>query len=117
MNVEQLNSQARLIKSGAIAAAVLILLFIIWPFNSVPTGSRGVVTQFGKIVGIEPEGLTLLPPWQKMAIFSIRAEQADIEKADGSTSDTQPVTVSLTVRYSIATDKVAEVYEKYSHNG
>jgi len=38
-------------------------------------------------------------------------------KADGSTSDTQPVFVSLTVRYSISPDKVAEVYEKYSHNG
>ncbi len=29
----------------------------------------------------------------------------------------QPVSVSLTVCYSIMTDKVAEVYEKYSHNG
>ncbi len=107
----------KIIRDGIIAVICFIGLLIISPFYTVPTGSRGVVTQFGKIVGIEPEGLTLLPPWQKMAIFSIRAEQADIEKADGSTSDTQPVTVSLTVRYSIATDKVAEVYEKYSHNG
>ncbi|HWS69823.1 MAG TPA: prohibitin family protein [Steroidobacteraceae bacterium] len=107
----------KILRDGVIAIVCFIGLLIISPFNTVPTGSRGVVTQFGKIVGIEPEGLTLLPPWQKMAIFSIRAEQADIEKADGSTSDTQPVTVSLTVRYSIATDKVAEVYEKYSHNG
>jgi prohibitin 2 len=107
----------KIIRDGIIAVVCFIILLIISPFYTVPTGSRGVVTQFGKIVGIEPEGLSLLPPWQKMAIFSIRAEQADIEKADGSTSDTQPVTVSLTVRYSIATDKVAEVYEKYSHNG
>ena len=76
-----------------------------------------MVTQFGKIVGIEGEGLAVLPPWQKLNIFSIRAEQADIDKAEGSTSDTQPVHVSLTVRYSIATDKVAEVFEKYSHDG
>jgi regulator of protease activity HflC (stomatin/prohibitin superfamily) len=75
------------------------------------------VTQFGRIVGIEPEGLAILPPWQNLSVFSIRAEQADIENADGSTSDTQPVKVSLTVRYSIMPDKVAEVYEKYTHNG
>jgi prohibitin 2 len=99
------------------AAGVLVVLWIIWPFNSVPTGSRGVVTQFGRIVRIEPEGLTILPPWQRLALFSIRAEQADIENADGSTSDTQPVKVSMTVRYSIMPDKVAEVYEKYTHNG
>ncbi len=104
-------------RDAIIAVAVLILLMICWPFYSVPTGSRGVVTQFGKIVGIEGEGLAVLPPWQKLNIFSIRAEQADIDKAEGSTSDTQPVHVSLTVRYSIATDKVAEVFEKYSHDG
>jgi prohibitin 2 len=101
----------------AIAAIVLAVLVFAWPFYSVPTGSRGVVTQFGKIVGIEGEGLTVLPPWQKLSNFSIRAETANIENAEGSTSDTQPVKVSMTVRYSIATDRVAEVFEKYSHDG
>jgi len=96
---------------------ILAGLFLLWPFYSVPTGSRGVVTQFGKIVGIEGEGLAILPPWEKLSNFSIRAEQADIENAEGSTSDTQPVKVSMTVRYSIATDRVAEVFEKYSHSG
>ena len=107
----------KVLRFGIGALIVLILLWFIWPFNSVPTGSRGVVTQFGRIVGIEPEGLAVLPPWQRLALFSIRAEQADIENADGSTSDTQPVKVSMTVRYSIVPDKVAEVYEKYTHNG
>ncbi len=102
---------------GVIALALLIAVIILWPFHSVPTGYRGVVTTFGKITGIEDEGLVVLPPWKRLNIFNIRAEQADIEKADGSTSDTQPVTVSMTVRYSISLDKVAEVYEKYSHDG
>lgn len=97
--------------------AAILLLVTLWPFYSVPTGSRGVVTQFGKIVGIEGEGLAVLPPWQKLSNFSIRAETADIDNAEGSTSDTQPVKVSMTVRYSIATDRVAEVFEKYSHDG
>jgi regulator of protease activity HflC (stomatin/prohibitin superfamily) len=101
----------------AIGVVALIVVLIVWPFYSVPTGSRGVVTQFGKIVGIEGEGLAVLPPWQKLSNFSIRAEKADIENAEGSTSDTQPVKVSMTVRYSIATDRVSEVFEKYSHDG
>ncbi len=105
----------------AIWGGILLLAFIVldslWPFNSVPTGSRGVVTQFGKIVGIENEGLAVIAPWQRLTLFSIRSEQADIDNADGATSDTQPVHVSLTVRYSILPDKVSEVYEKYSHNG
>src|ERR1700690_1597938 len=87
-----------IIRDAVIAIGALILLMILWPFYSVPTGSRGVITQFGKIVGIEPEGLAVLPPWQKLTLFSIRSEQADIENAAGAPSDTQPVTVSLTVR-------------------
>jgi prohibitin 2 len=117
MSVAGSSVASRGIRYVAIAVLVVILLSWLWPFYSVPTGSRGVVTQFGRIVGIENEGLAVLPPWQKLAIFSIRAEQANIDNAGGSTSDTQPVSVSLTVRYSIMTDKVAEVYEKYSHNG
>jgi regulator of protease activity HflC (stomatin/prohibitin superfamily) len=104
-------------RRALIAIVVIFALIFLWPFYSVPTGSRGVVTQFGKIVGIEGEGLAVLPPWEKLSNFSIRAEQADIENAEGSTSDTQPVKVSMTVRYSIVTDRVAEVFEKYSHDG
>ena len=107
----------RIARLGLIGLAALLVLVFLWPFNSVPTGTRGVVTQFGAITGIENEGLVVLPPWKKLAVFSIRAEQADIEDADGSTSDTQPVKVSMTVRYSILPDKVAEVYEKYTHSG
>lgn len=105
------------IKLAAIGFLIFIAVLWIWPFNAVPTGSRGVITSFGKIVSVEDEGFVFLLPWKKLAIFSIRAERADVENAEGSTSDTQPVKVSMTVRYSIATNNVAEVYEKYSHDG
>lgn len=107
----------KIVRHAVFGVVGLITLAICWPFYSVPTGSRGVVTQFGKIVGVESEGLAVLPPWRKLSNFSIRAEQADIEKAEGSTSDQQPVHVSMTVRYSIAVDKVSDVFEKYSHDG
>jgi prohibitin 2 len=116
-SVEGAFSRPAIRRDLLIGLGALILLYIVWPFYSVPTGSRGVITQFGRIIGIEPEGLAILPPWRKLALFSIRAETANIDNAEGATSDTQPVHVNLTVRYSIATDKVAEVYEKYSHNG
>jgi prohibitin 2 len=101
----------------AAAVAVVVVLFMINPFHSVPTGTRGVVTQFGAIRGIENEGLLVLPPWQRLTIFNIRAEAAQVDNAEGSTSDTQPVRVSLTVRYNVQPNKVSEVYEKYSHDG
>ncbi|WP_109127100.1 prohibitin family protein [Dyella sp. C11] len=111
------SNRFKLLRNVIIGVVVLIVLIAFWPFRTVPTGSRGVLTQFGAIRKIEPEGLVVVPPWQNLALFSIRAEEAQIDEADGSTSDTQPVKVSLTVRYSIQTDRVSEVYEKYSHNG
>jgi regulator of protease activity HflC (stomatin/prohibitin superfamily) len=110
-------SLSKFIRNWILGFAGFIALLILWPFYSVPTGSRGVITQFGRIIRIENEGLVILPPWQRRTNFSVRAEQADIEDAEGSTSDTQPVKVSMTVRYSIMPDKVAEVYERYSHSG
>lgn len=106
-----------IVKWAGIALGAILLFFMLWPFDSVPTGSRGVITQFGRIVSIEPEGLVVLPPWRHLTLFSIRAEAANIDNASGSTKDTQPVETSLTVRYGIFPDKVAYVFENYSHSG
>ena len=107
----------RALRLGLAGLIILIVVVALWPFASVPTGHRGVVTQFGRIVGIEGEGLAVLPPWQKLSVFNVRSEQADVEGAEGSTSDQQPVKVSLTVRYAVAPDRVSEVFEKYSRTG
>jgi len=107
----------RVAVAGVLLFITLIILLSAWPFHVVPTGYRGVVTQFGAIKGIEPEGLVVLPPWQSLNNFNTRAEEAKVENAEGATSDTQPVNVSMVVRYAINTDKVAEVFEKYSRNG
>ena len=101
----------------AMGAVVAVLLVAFWPLRTVPTGHRGVITVGGAIKSIEAEGFLLVAPWQKLNNFNIRAEEASVEKAEGSTSDTQPVSVNLTVRYSIQTNRVAEVFEKYSHDG
>ena len=110
-------SPPKLARLGVLALLVLIVLMWLWPFHSVPTGIARGGDAVRQDRPIEPEGLVVLPPWQKLALFSIRAEARRWTTPKGRTSDTQPVHVSLTVRYSIFPDRVAEVYEKYSHNG
>lgn len=105
------------IRDAVLALVALIVILTFWPLRSVPTGSRGVITVGGAIRNIQSEGYTLLAPWQNLTLFSTRAEAAQIQGAEGATSDTQPVRVTLTVRYSISPERVADVYEKYSHNG
>jgi len=118
MQLPQVSVPAIISKKSLVLFVVgAVGLVALWPFYTVPTGYRGVVTQFGAIKGIEPEGLVILPPWQKLSTFNVRAEEAGVDNAEGATSDQQPVKVSLTVRYSITPDKVAEVFEKYSRNG
>lgn len=95
----------------------VILVWHHWPVYSVQPGYRGVITSFGKIVDVVPDGPAVVMPWQKLTVFNMRAEAASIENAEGSTSDTQPVKVSLTVRYAINPNKVAEVFEQYSRDG
>lgn len=96
---------------------IFILCLIFWPVTSVPTGYRGVITVGGSIKNIESEGFLIIMPWQKLSIFNVRAEQADVKNAEGATSDTQPVKVSMTVRYSVRAEKVAVVFEQFSKDG
>lgn len=105
------------IRDVLIVVFAVVFLITYWPIRTVPTGSRGVITVGGAIKGIENEGFTIVMPWQKLSVFNIRAEQADIKRADGPTVDLQSVSTSLTVRYSIIPERVAEVFEKYSHDG
>jgi regulator of protease activity HflC (stomatin/prohibitin superfamily) len=117
MSTPEINITSRHIKYGAIALMAAIVLAFCWPLYTVPTGHRGVITVGGAIKGIEPEGFTLIWPWQKLSVFNVRAEQASIENADGATADQQPVKTSLVVRYSVLPDKVAHVFEQYSRDG
>ncbi|MDR6768671.1 regulator of protease activity HflC (stomatin/prohibitin superfamily) [Acidovorax delafieldii] len=108
---------SRHIKLGAFALLAFILSVYMWPLRTVPTGHRGVITIGGAIKGIEQEGFTLVWPWQNLSVFNIRAESAEINNADGATSDQQPVKTSLVVRYSVMPDKVAHVFEQFSRDG
>lgn len=105
------------VRDAVVFVILLVLLLIFWPLRTVPTGHRGVITVGGAIRNIESEGFTLVWPWQSLSIFNVRAEQADVKNAEGATSDQQPVTTSMTVRYNIDPSKVAEVFEQYSKDG
>lgn len=103
-----------IVRDGVIGVVTAITLAACWPFHVVPAGSRGIVTEFGKVARIENEGLAILAPWQGMRTCNIRALSSKVDGAEGSTSDTQPVKVSLMVRYNIDPDKVAHVYNNFS---
>lgn len=112
-----INITGKQISITASVIIILVLALIYWPFHSVQAGTKGVITRFGKIVRVVDEGLAIVAPWEHIEDLSIRAMRASIDGAEGSTHDTQPVTVSLTVRYAVIQNRIADVYENYSHTG
>lgn len=114
MNINLSTIPFKKIVLGTVAS---VLLFVYWPITSVPMGHRGVVTTGGRISSLQDEGFTFVLPWQKLNTFNVRAEAVQVNSAEGATSDTQPVHVTLTVRYRVLSDKVAAVFEQYSKNG
>ncbi len=102
------------ITAGFIA---VILLIAYWPIHSVPSGYAGVVTTMGKATNQTGDGIAFTLPWQQLHHFSLRSKSTEIKNAEGSTKDTQPVTVGLVVRYSTIPSKTLHVFEKYSRDG
>jgi hypothetical protein len=58
MNTEEATVE-KVKRYGVIGASARVGLLWIWPFHAAPTGSRGVVTQFGRVIGIQPVSVSL----------------------------------------------------------
>lgn len=114
--VRELNVAKAGFHAGA-AVFALIMVLAYWPLRSVPVGSRGVVQFMGHIERVVPDGAVWVMPWQRLDKFSVRVETAQVDKAPGATKDLQQVDTSLTIRYRINPNKVADVFENYSHDG
>ena len=114
---ERVPNVLAIFRDAGILVLILSMLIPLWPLRRVPTGYRGVITVGGAIRGIEAEGFILVAPWQILDVFNIRAESVDIKDAEGATKDTQPIKVSMTVRYSVIPNKVALVFEQFSKDG
>lgn len=82
-----------------------------------PSGYAGVITTMGKATSQTGDGAAWTWPLQELHYFSLRSKFTEINNAEGSTSDTQPVRVGLVVRYSTIPSKTLYVFEKYSRDG
>jgi hypothetical protein len=58
MNTEKATVE-KVKRYAVTGASELVALLWIWPFHSVPTGSHGPVTQCGRVIGIQPVGVSL----------------------------------------------------------
>lgn len=95
-----------------IGITLLILVLLSSVFTVVPTGFRGVVTQFGKVTGkVFDEGLHIKIPFidtvNKINI-QIQKEETD---ADSSSKDLQSVNATVALNYRIDETRVQDLYQ------
>lgn len=104
------------IKAGAVAfAAFVVLVAALSSFYTIGQYEAGVLTRFGKVVGVSDPGLHFKVPF----IYSVTTYRTDLlslstpEKVPASiyTVDNQEVHVIFTVQYRMPADKVAFIYE------
>lgn len=92
--------------------SVLLLIFVISSFYTVPTGYRGVLTTFGKPTMIEKqEGLGMrIPIAQSIKKIEVRTQKLEAS-GDSSSRDLQDVQTDIALNYHVMPDKAAELYQ------
>lgn len=93
---------------GIIISAVCVVLSCI---VSVPTGTTGIVTTFGKVENyVLDAGLSMKAPWQKVVMMDNRIQKQSVTLACFS-SDIQEVNISYTVNYQIDKSNAMNIYK------
>ena len=87
-----------------------VIIIIIGCFKTVPTGSTGIVTTFGRIENITLDaGIHFMSPWKRVITMDNRTQKQSIEMQCFS-SDIQEVSVTYTVNYQINKANAQEIY-------
>jgi len=101
----------KLIAYAFLAAALLLALFILWPFASVPAGYVGVMTSFGapSSTVYEPGIHFRMPISQTMHKVYIGVYKAESDVA-GSSKDLQQADMKVSVNFNILPAAAVGVY-------
>lgn len=87
-----------------------LIICLLGFIKTVPTGSTGIVTTFGRIENVSLDaGIHFMAPWKKVVNMDNRTQKQSIEMQCFS-SDIQEVSVIYTVNYQINKANAQEIY-------
>lgn len=97
-------------KKRQVFSLIGLIICLIGFIKTVPTGSTGIVTTFGRIENITLDaGIHFMAPWKKVVNMDNRTQKQSIEMQCFS-SDIQEVSVIYTVNYQINKANAQEIY-------
>lgn len=98
------------LKKRQVFSLLGLVICLIGCIKTVPTGSTGIVTTFGRIENITLDaGIHFMAPWKKVVNMDNRTQKQSIEMQCFS-SDIQEVSVIYTVNYQINKANAQEIY-------
>lgn len=97
-------------KKRQVFSLIGLIICLLGFIKTVPTGSTGIVTTFGRIENITLDaGIHFMAPWKKVVNMDNRTQKQSIEMQCFS-SDIQEVSVIYTVNYQINKANAQEIY-------
>lgn len=108
-----LNQYGILPKIAAIAVAIIVgLIFLSSLFFTVPTGHKGIVTQFNELHTIKDSGLNFKMPFmQKVILVDTRTAKAETA-IQANTRDMQRVSTKVVVNYHINPSSLEKLFSQ-----
>lgn len=98
------------LKKRQVFSLLGLIICLLGFIKTVPTGSTGIVTTFGRIENITLDaGIHFMTPWKKVVNMDNRTQKQSIEMPCFS-SDIQEVNVIYTVNYQINKANAQEIY-------
>lgn len=106
--------QSKLIIAGAVALAVLVLLFLANPFVQVESGYAGVLSDFGSVVKtpLYPGLHVAIPFYQTINQVSVQPQTVSSDET-GSTHDLQLIDTSIAVTFHVDPEAAPDFYQNF----
>src|SRR5215467_2399537 len=98
-----------------IAAVIVVVLLLYWlsPFGTIPAGERGIHLRFSAVTGkVFGEGLYFVVPMiESVQRMDIKIQKEEM-KSDAASKDLQTVHSVVALNYHIDPGKVSEIYQQ-----
>ena len=112
------DAKLKLILEAVTVVGVLFLATLAWVLCtvSVPTGSRGILLQFGQAISVLGEGLSFkLPFIQSVVIMNVQTQKYE-EPAAAASKDLQNVMTNVAVNYRVNPESSMKLYRSVGEN-
>lgn len=106
------NIETGVTVGGVISAIIGIVFLVISFIRTVPTGSTGIITTFGKVENYTLDaGVTFMAPWKSVICMDNRTQKESLNMNCFS-SDIQEVSVTYTINYQINKENAQDIYRQ-----